>query len=59
MNKTCSQCKYSTGASDWNLCCAQKYPTPEEKVKGQYFPWDHLCYENIEACDLFEEKNHE
>ena len=32
-NKTCDQCKYFTGAGDWNLCCTQKHPTPEEKAK--------------------------
>ena len=53
MMKTCGQCKYFTGAGDWNLCCTQKHPTPEEKVKGQYSPWGHLCYEDTEACDFF------
>ena len=55
-SKTCGQCKYFIGAGDWNLCCTQKHLTPEEKAKGQYFLYVHLCYKDIEACDLFEEK---
>ena len=56
MDKTCGQYKHFTGAGDWNLCYIQKHPTPEEKARGQYFPLGHLCYEDTEACDLFEEK---
>lgn len=55
-SQTCGQCKHFTGAGDWNICCTQKHPTPEEKARGQYFIWGHLCYEDTEACDLFEEK---
>ena len=55
-SQTCGQCKHFTGAGDWDLCCTQKHPTPEEKTKGQYFPCGHLCYEDTEACNLFEEK---
>ena len=55
--KTCGQCKHFTGAGDWNLCCTQKHPIPEEKAKGQMFLWGHLCFEYTKACDLFEEKD--
>ena len=57
--KTCGQCKHFTGAGDWNLCCAQKHPTLEEKINGQYFHFGHLCYEDTDTCDLFEEKANE
>lgn len=56
MDKTCGQCKHFTGAGDWDLCCTQKHPTPEEKARGQHFIWGHLCFEYTKACDLFEEK---
>lgn len=56
MDKTCGQCKHFIDGGDWNLCCTQKHPTPEEKIKGCSFLFGHLCYENTEACDLFEEK---
>ena len=31
MDKICGQCKHFTGVGDWNLCCTQKHPIPEEK----------------------------
>ena len=40
MNKTCGQCKYFTGAGDWNLCCDIRRD---------------LCYKETPACGLFEE----
>ena len=55
-SKTCGQCKHFTSAGDWNLCCTQKHPTLEEKAKGKNFLFGHLCYEDTEACDLFDEK---
>ena len=55
-SKTCGQCKHFTGAGDWNLCCILKHPTSKEKARGEYFPFGHLCYEDTETCDLFEEK---
>ena len=53
---TCGQCKHFTGAGDWNLCCDIKHPTPKEKEQGLDFSWGHLCYEDTEACDAFEDK---
>lgn len=55
-SKTCGQCKHFTGAGDWNLCCTQKHPTQEEKAKGKYSPWGHLCYEDTEACDFLRKR---
>lgn len=57
--KTCGQCNHFLGMGDWNLCCDIEHPTPKEKEQGLDFPFGHLCYENSEACDAFEEDNNE
>lgn len=54
--KTCGQCSHFLGMGDWNLCCDIRHPTPKEKEHGEYFPCGHLCYEDTEACDEFNEK---
>ncbi len=54
--KTCGQCTHYTGGGDWNLCCDIKHPTSKEKEQGLDFYWGHLCYEDTEACDAFEEE---
>lgn len=53
--KTCGQCNHFTGAGDWNLCCDISHPTLKEKERGLDFYFGHLCYEDTEACDAFEE----
>jgi hypothetical protein len=53
--KTCGQCNHFIGMGDWNLCCDIEHPTPKEKERGLDFYWGHLCYEDTEACDVFEE----
>ena len=54
--KTCGQCKHFTGAGDWNICCTQKHPVPKMGQRSKDFLFGHLCYEDTEACDLFDEK---
>ena len=55
-SKHCYQCKHFIGGGDWNLCCSINHPTPKEKEQGLDFYWGHLCYEDTEACDMFEKK---
>ena len=55
--KTCGQCKHFIGMGDWNLCCYIEHPTPKEKEQGLLFPCGHLCYEDTEACDMFDWKD--
>ena len=52
----CGTCKHYTGAGDWNLCCTIHHPTPKEKEMGMTFYFGHLCYENTDACDMYEPK---
>lgn len=54
--KTCGKCTHYTGAGDWNLCCDIEHPTPKERDQGLDFYWGHLCYEDTEACDMFDWK---
>lgn len=54
--KTCKECMHFIGMGDWNLCCDIEHPTPKEKEQGQLFLFGHLCYEDTEACDMFEEE---
>lgn len=55
MNK-CGTCEHFTGAGDWNLCCNIPHPTPKEKEMGLDFFFGHLCYEDTDACDMYEPK---
>ena len=55
--KTCGQCSHFIGCGDWNLCCDIHHPTPKEKERGLDFYWGHLCYEDTEACDMFDWKD--
>lgn len=55
MNK-CGTCRHYTGCGDWNLCCTIQHPTPKEKEMGMTFLFGHLCYEDMDACDMYEPK---
>lgn len=52
----CGTCKHYIGAGDWNLCCGIHHPTPKEQEMGKTFIFGHLCYENTDACDMYEPK---
>ena len=54
--KVCKDCGHFIGCGDWNLCCEIEHPTPEEKKRGKTYPFGYLCYEDTEACDVFEPK---
>lgn len=52
----CGTCEHYIGGGDWNLCCSIQHPTPKEKENGLTFTFGHLCYEDTEACDMYEPK---
>ena len=52
----CGTCKHYIGCGDWNLCCDIPHPTLKEKEMGMTFLFGHLCYEDTDACDMYEPK---
>lgn len=52
----CGTCEHFIGCGDWDLCCSIPHPTPKEKEAGMTFVFGHLCYEDTEACDMYEPK---